>query len=78
MDESKLSEFARKRFEICKACPLYKVDEFYGPVCDKSKYISPDGKRASYFKKSGWIQGCGCHLDIKINNSSKHCIVNKW
>lgn len=35
---------AEERMEICKACPLYKEDKFYGPICDNSKYISPDGK----------------------------------
>lgn len=42
-----------KRQKICEACPLYKIDKFYGPICDNAKYISPDGVTTSYFKKEG-------------------------
>lgn len=31
------------RLKICKECPLYKETE-YGAVCNRSKYISKDGK----------------------------------
>ena len=47
-----LDEFVNKRLEICKVCPLYK-ETSTGPVCNPSKYISPDGKEWSYFKKEG-------------------------
>ena len=67
-----------KRLKICKECPIYKIDKFYGPICDNSKYISPDGKSASYFKKDGWIRGCGCKLRYKASNVNSHCISGKW
>jgi hypothetical protein len=36
-------ELIKERLDICKACPLYKLDKFYGPVCDSGKYIKTDG-----------------------------------
>jgi hypothetical protein len=38
-----MEELINKRKKICEACPLYKIDKFYGPICDNSKYLSPDG-----------------------------------
>jgi hypothetical protein len=40
LDIEKMQE---ERLAICKECPLYK-DGSRGPVCNSSKYISPDGK----------------------------------
>lgn len=72
-----LSELAKKRLEICKQCPLFKETK-NGAVCDSNKYISPDGKEWSYFKKDGYKQGCNCNLNWKTNNLSNHCIINLW
>ena len=36
---------SKERLEICKKCPLYKVDSVKGPICDNNKFISPDGKK---------------------------------
>ena len=46
------NDLKEKRLAICEQCLLYKIDEFYGPVCNKSKYISPDGTKVSYFRKN--------------------------
>ena len=73
-----MEELISKRKAICEECPLYKVDKFYGPVCDSSKYISPDGKVASYFKKDSWVKGCGCHMKHKWANAKSKCVVGKW
>ena len=72
------NDLKEKRLAICEQCLLYKIDEFYGPVCNKSKYISPDGTKASYFRKPGWMSGCGCTLRLKTSNPNSHCIINKW
>ena len=45
-----IDDVIKKRMGICKACPLYKETDG-GALCDSSKYISPDGKEWSYFKK---------------------------
>jgi hypothetical protein len=65
------------RLKICKECPLYKETE-YGAVCNRSKYISKDGKDWSWMKKSGYVPGCGCHINNIVNNPNKSCVVNKW
>jgi len=38
-----MEELINKRKKICEECPLYKIDKIYGPICDNSKYLSPDG-----------------------------------
>ena len=67
--------------DICKACPLYKEDSFYGAVCNSAKYIkvNEDGSESSsYFPRAGYTRGCGCNLSKSVANPKKHCIVNKW
>lgn len=76
-NENDLSDFAKERLAICKQCLLYKVDPERGPICNPAKYMSPDGKEVSYFKKPGWIKGCSCSL-IKVRNQRSHCVAKKW
>ena len=69
------------RMAICKACPLYKEDSFYGAICNNAKYIkiNEDGSESSsYFPRAGYTRGCGCNLYKSVSNPQKHCIVNKW
>ena len=70
-------DIAEKRMNICKQCPLYK-ESSYGPVCNSSKFISPDGKDWSWLNKKGYIRGCGCRLNNKTKNPNSKCIVNLW
>lgn len=67
----------KERIEICKKCPILRTTE-YGMVCDERKYISPDGKEASFFQRPGWKKGCGCIITIKARNDDNHCVVGKW
>lgn len=69
---------AEERMNICKSCPLYKVDEERGPVCNGDKYISPDGNKSSYIYIPGYKKGCNCMLKIKTKSISSHCICGKW
>lgn len=66
-----------ERMEICKACPLYK-ESTLGPRCDSHRYISPDGKEASWLPKAGWKRGCNCYLNWKTKAPNQHCIIGKW
>ena len=69
------------RMEICKKCPLYKEDSFYGAICNNAKYIkvNEDGtEQSSYFPRAGYTRGCGCNLAKSVANPKKHCIVKKW
>lgn len=71
-------ELFNERMEICKKCPLYKEDKIRGPICDSNKFISSDGTKWSWFRKEGYIRGCGCHLTSKIRSQNNSCIVGKW
>ena len=56
---------------ICKACPLYKEDSFYGAVCNSAKYIkvNEDGSESSsYFPRAGYTRGCGCKVFLTQKN----------
>ena len=66
-----------ERKSICEKCPLYKIDKLHGPICDSNKYISPDGTKWSWFRKDGYVRGCGCGLR-KAKNPVNKCIVGKW
>lgn len=72
-----INDLKSKRLEICKACPLYKEGP-YGATCNRSKYISSDGKDWSWMKKPGYVKGCGCSISSKISNPNNKCIVGKW
>lgn len=67
-----------ERQKICEKCLLFKQDIKYGPVCDSSKYMSPDGTEVSYIRKDGWIKGCGCHMRYKWGNYKSKCTAGKW
>ena len=70
--------FAQERLEICKKCLLYKEDAIRGPICDSNKFISKDGAKWSWFRKDGFVRGCGCGLKRKVKNPNNHCIINLW
>lgn len=77
-NENELSDFAKERLAICKKCLLFKNDPERGYICNPAKYMSPDGKEVSYFKKDGWIKGCSCLIGYKIIRKTAHCVANKW
>lgn len=70
--------FSEERMNICKQCPIFKEHPVYEGICDSSKYISKDGTRWSYFKRDGYVKGCGCKLNSKTRNINNHCIINLW
>ena len=39
-----------KRIKICRACPLLKIDNIFGEVCNKSLYINKEGKTSKTSK----------------------------
>lgn len=67
-----------ERKSICEKCPLYKIDKLHGPICDSNKYISRDGTNWSWFRKDGYVRGCGCHLNSKWRNVKNRCIIGLW
>ena len=73
-----MEDFAEKRLEICRKCPICTIDSEFGMKCDERKWISPDGTQSSFFKKDGWKKGCGCILQFKVRNINKHCVIGLW
>ena len=69
---------SQERLAICEKCPLYKNDKLYGAVCDSNKFISQDGTKWSWFRKEGYVRGCGCHLKQKSKKPNSHCIIKLW
>lgn len=67
----------KNRFEICKACPLIKYTS-KGAVCNKDLWLNQDTGEVSLIKKEGWVNGCGCHLEHRIENPDAHCVIGKW
>ncbi len=78
INENELSDLAKERLAICKQCLLFKDDPERGPICNPAKYMSPDGKEVSYFKKEGWIKGCGCLINFRVIRQNSHCVAKKW
>lgn len=74
-----MDDLFESRMEICRRCPLYKIDSVYGPVCNKRLYISEEDKlTVTTWPRAGFKKGCGCKLNWKAKNANAHCIVNKW
>ena len=72
-----MENFVQKRLEICKKCALCKSTEF-GLKCDDRKWLDKVNNIASFFKKEGWIRGCGCLLSYRAAKPSSHCVAGKW
>lgn len=64
-----------ERFEICKHCPIYNVEN---ALCNGQLYLNPENNDISPSPKEGYIKGCGCHIPTKVKNPNKHCPVKKW
>lgn len=71
-------DLSQSRLEICKSCPGCKITTLFGPVCDSSKYMSPDGQEWDIKYHQGWVRLCGCRLKAKTRLKNAHCPVNKW
>lgn len=69
---------AEERLEICKNCPIVKVDPVYGLICDSKKWLDPATGESSRIPHVGWKKGCGCKLRYKSKSPSSHCIAGKW
>ena len=71
-------DLAQSRLAICKQCPGCKETKAFGPICDSSKYISPDGSEVDTKPHAGWKRLCGCRLKAKVRVRGAHCVIGKW
>ena len=73
-----MDAFVEKRLAICKNCAIAKIDREFGLICDSRRYLNPETNESSWFKKDGWIKGCGCFINHKVKNQNNHCPAKLW
>ncbi len=73
-----MTDTAKKRLEICNTCPLFKKVWDGKHRCDGSKYLNPTTMKVSYLPKAGFIKGCSCILEVKVNNPNAKCVAGLW
>lgn len=61
------------REKICGACPLKK-----GNSCNSRKWMHPETREESDYKKEGFIRGCGCRLSAKQKSKHSVCPAKLW
>jgi hypothetical protein len=64
------------RIEACKSCPIYSTK--YGGWCNRNLYVNPKTNDTSTTRKSGYFQGCGCKILLKIKYKHEKCPAGKW
>ena len=72
-----MEDFVEKRLEICRKCAIMRNTE-WGMKCDDRKWLNKETNESSFFKKNGWVKGCGCMINSKSKNLNNHCPANKW
>lgn len=72
-----MEKYVEDRIAICKKCALSRSTED-GLKCDDRKWLDKVNNVSSFFKKDGWIRGCGCICSIKAKNYNNHCVAGKW
>lgn len=72
-------EIAKPRREICKKCPLYHTNTFWGwQECNSHAWINPQTDDFSTIEKPGYVSGCGCRIEAKITVPGEKCPAGKW
>lgn len=74
---NKDEELFSERIKICRVCPLLKVDNIFGEVCNSSLYINPSTNQTSNLPLIGYVKGCGCILGSKTRVQEEHCPAKK-
>ena len=74
----KKKSLKNERMKICKECKLYKLDNIFGPICNKKLFLNPETNEVSKEVKPGFYKGCGCFLDAKTRVQNSKCPLRKW
>ena len=70
---------AKPRREICKKCPLYHINNFWGwAECNSKLWLNPETRDVSTKEKAGYVKGCNCRIEAKITVPNEHCPAKKW
>jgi len=71
-------DLGTERMEICKRCPLLKITEEWGPICNSELYLNVQTNETSETPKENFKKGCGCRLNAKTRDKESHCPLKKW
>ena len=74
---NKKEDLFKSRMDICRKCPLLKIDKIFGEICNPNLYINNEDKTSKHHLK-GYVKGCGCVLASKTRVDKAKCIINKW
>jgi len=75
---NKHEDVATARMEICKRCPLIKMTQEWGPICNPDLYLNVPTNTAIDHPQAGYTKGCGCRLKAKTRDLESHCPAKKW
>ena len=75
---NKEEDLSKQRVNICKSCPLYKIDSILGEICNSKLYLNLETNQVSTYPRKGYYNGCGCRLQAKSRLKSAKCPLEKW
>ena len=75
---NKEEDLSKQRIEVCKSCPLYKIDSILGEICNSKLYLNPETNQTSTYPRQGYYNGCGCRLSSKTRLTYAKCPLQKW
>ena len=68
----------KNRIKVCKTCPLYKIDNILGEICNSKLYVNLETGQTSNYPKMGYVNGCSCRLSSKARLVYAKCPLEKW
>ena len=71
-------ELYKERNKVCKSCPLYKIDNILGEICNSKLYVNLETGQTSNYPKMGYLNGCSCKIDQKARLVYEKCPLEKW
>ncbi|MCD8211246.1 MAG: hypothetical protein LUC37_06865 [Prevotella sp.] len=69
-------ELAKKRLNICLACPLYSSR--LGGSCNGNLYMDPITEDVSTKFHKDWVKGCNCIIRQNTRVPDAECVAGKW
>ena len=75
---NKEEDLSKQRVNICKSCPLYKIDSILGEICNSKLYLNLETNQVSTYPRKGYYNGCGCRIQAKSRLITAKCPLNKW
>ena len=75
---NKEEDLSKQRVNICKSCPLYKIDSILGGICNSKLYLNLETNQVSTYPRKGYYNGCGCRIQAKSRLITAKCPLNKW